>query len=101
MLRKVNAWSVHLPMCVSWAPQASTVVGGLTVFCRGNQVDETFATFGIDEYLQTTLKDPGKVRNEVRQACRHTGRKHPPILQETLAAPPRTGSDGSWPDVSM
>ena len=58
--------------------------------CRENQVDMTFATFGINEYLHTTLKDPGKVQNEVRHACRHTWRKHPPILRETHAAPPLT-----------
>ena len=38
--------------------------------CRENQVDKMFATSGINEYLHTTLKDPGKVRNEVRHACR-------------------------------
>lgn len=58
--------------------------------CRENQVDKTFATFGIDEYLHATLKDAGKVRNEVRHACRRTWRKHPPILQATHAAAPPT-----------
>ena len=72
----------------------------IQLHCRRNQVDKTFATFGINEYLHTTLKDPGKVRNEVRHACRRTWRKHPPILQETHAAPPLTNEpDDSGDDA--
>ena len=48
--------------------------------CREKQVNETFASCGINEYLHTTLKDPAKVRNEVRHACRRRWRKHAPIL---------------------
>ena len=66
--------------------------------CRKNQVDKTFATYGIDEYLHTTLKDPGRVRNEVRHACQRTWRRHPPILQEAHAAPPLTNEPGDSGD---
>ena len=65
--------------------------------CPGNQVDTMFATCGIDEYLHTTLKDPAKVRNEVRHACRRKWRTHAPMLEERHAAgaPPneRGGSE--------
>ena len=66
--------------------------------CRENQVDKTFASYGINEYLHTTLKDPAKVRNEARHTCRRTWRKHPPILQETHAARPLTNEPGGAGD---
>ena len=40
------------------------------VQCRGNDVDRTFGSIGVDEYLHATLKDADEVRKEVRQACR-------------------------------
>ena len=55
------------------------------VQCRENQVDRTFASIGINEYLHATLKDPGEVRNKVRHACRRRWRRHPPMLQEAHA----------------
>ena len=68
--------------------------------CRENQVDKMFATSGINEYLHTTLKDPGKVRNEVRHACRRRWRKHAPMLQETHAAQqPTNEPSGSGDDA--
>ena len=38
--------------------------------CRENEIDTMFATCGIDEYLHATLQHPGKVRRQVRHACR-------------------------------
>ena len=68
--------------------------------CPGNQVDRMFATCGIDEYLHTTLKDPAKVQNEVRHACRRWWRRHAPIVQERHAAgPPRNEPGGSEDDA--
>ena len=59
------------------------------------RVNNGFASFGINEYLDATLKDPGEVRNRVRHACRRRRPGTLTVVHETHAAPklPNTNDD--------